>query len=296
MSTGSFPVVLVMLSLAEHDPSVLAAVGSSVERLGIQTVLLAHVSPVDPLAGALGVTSSGAGRAELPPGLLAARDALQAKVPGLTVELEHAVGAPDAVLADLIERRSVDLLVIGRLTGSDGKAGWGPSGRKLLRTIDCSALVIPQGSSMSFEQAVVGLDFSNHAAHALEVASAIFDHTTAVCQYDLRTARQGSIEPEEFTAQLVRNAQDHFDSAVAPRLSSDRVPSLEVLAGDRASDVLLERAAGQVLVVGSRGLTRIATLLLGSTAERLAGVARSPVLIVRKKGEVLSLLEGLFHR
>ena len=48
--------------------------------------------------------------------------------------------------------------------------------------------------------------------------------------------------------------------------------------------------------LSSRGLSRIATVLLGSTAERVAGLCDGPLLVVRRKGEVIGLLEGLFHR
>jgi len=295
MSTAQFPVVLVMLALDEHDPSVLDAVADSAERFGARTIILSHVSPMDPLAGALGMGLD-LEDAPNPPGLEAARDALKARVPGVDIDLEHAMGAPDFVLADIIERRDVDLLVIGRLQSTDGTPGWGPSGQSLLRTINCSALVVPQGSRVHFGHAVVGLDFSNHASHALAVAARIFDKTTAVCQYDLSAAGHGSLTDAEFTKQLTANAREHYKRAVLPQLPPDKLPTLEVLPGDMASKVLVSRSGKQMLVVGSRGLTKLATLLLGSTAERLAGISPAPVLIVRKKGEVLGLLEGLFHR
>ena len=58
--------------------------------------------------------------------------------------------------------------------------------------------------------------------------------------------------------------------------------------------VLLSRAGDYLLVVGSRGLSRIATVLLGSTAVQPAGLADGPVLVIRRKGEVPGLAEGIF--
>ena len=81
-----------------------------------------------------------------------------------------------------------------------------------------------------------------------------------------------------------------------PDLPTERHPTLSLHAGTSASAVLLSRAGDDLLVVGSRGLSRIATVLLGSTAEQLAGLAVGPVLVIRRKGEVLGLVEGLFHR
>jgi nucleotide-binding universal stress UspA family protein len=48
--------------------------------------------------------------------------------------------------------------------------------------------------------------------------------------------------------------------------------------------------------MGSRGLTPLAAMLLGSSADRVAGRSPGPVLIVRKKGNHMGLLAGLFHR
>lgn len=294
-STPLFPVVLVMLALDEHDPSVLDAVAAGAERMGAHTVVLAHVSPLDPLVGTLGVGIS-YDSTTVPAGLSAAQADLQGRLPGCTVVTEHGRGAPDAVLSEIVQRRDVDLLVLGRLRTSHADEGWGPSGRSLLRTVTCSALVVPQGSRLDLTSAVVGLDFSSHAAHALGVACQLADTATAVCQYDLRAAGHGSLTDAEFAAELEKNARQHFADSVAQHLPPGAAPVLEVHSGDRASEVLLDRAGTALVVVGSRGLSKLATVLLGSTAERLAGRADGPVLIVRKKGEVLSLLEGLFHR
>jgi nucleotide-binding universal stress UspA family protein len=156
--------------------------------------------------------------------------------------------------------------------------------------------VVPEGSRLDLTHAVVGLDFSAHAAHALGVACRLTDTATAVCQYDPRVATQGGLSQAEFGVELTRNARSHFDTVVRPKLPEGEAPRFEVLAGVQASDVLLDRAGDAVLVVGSRGLNKLATVLLGSTAELLAGRARGPVFIIRKKGEVLGLLEGLFRR
>ena len=43
-------------------------------------------------------------------------------------------------------------------------------------------------------------------------------------------------------------------------------------------------------------MTPLAALLLGSSADRVAGRALGPVLIVRRKGSVLGLLERLVHK
>jgi nucleotide-binding universal stress UspA family protein len=48
-----------------------------------------------------------------------------------------------------------------------------------------------------------------------------------------------------------------------------------------------------MIVVGSRGLSRSAAAILGSTAERVLTVSPLPVLIVKRKGETVHLLDAL---
>ena len=66
--------------------------------------------------------------------------------------------------------------------------------------------------------------------------------------------------------------------------------------GGKVADVLIAYAKADPIVMGSRGLTPLAALLLGSSADRTAGRSQGPVFIVRKKGSTMSLVERLFHR
>lgn len=295
-AAASYPQMLVMLALDGRDATILEAVATIAPQVGTRSIVLAHVSYAEPLAGPLG-SGLPMERPARPAELDDAASALAEKLPGITIDTEHGAGQPDAVLGELIVERDLDLLVMGRSAATGSKPGWGPSGQKLLRNARCSSLVVPDGSVVDLRVATVGLDFSHHATDALAVAAQLADSVVAVTQFDTRAAAHGSLTDAEFTSQLVRNARRHFEEDVAPELgdNSGKV-RLEVIEGDRASEVLLERASGGLVVVGSRGLSKIATLLLGSTAEGIAGRATGPVLIVRKKGEVLSLLEGLFHR
>jgi nucleotide-binding universal stress UspA family protein len=72
-----------------------------------------------------------------------------------------------------------------------------------------------------------------------------------------------------------------------------------VLECERASDAVLQVAAelgADAVAVGSHGRTRLAAVLMGSTAERIAVRATLPVLLVRDKAERLGLLDSLVHR
>lgn len=291
-----YPNALIMLAMDERDASLLDGIVAAAGGLGIQSVRLVHVSATDPLPKGL---LAGIDLPDPPPpaGLQQAVHTLQAALPGVEVTGEFAVGAPAEVLAQLIETHDVDLMVLGRSkAATDDTPAWGPHGRHLLRTVSCSVLMVPQGASLSLDEVVVGLDFSSNAGEALRVATAVAGSVRAVCQYDAAVSGSGAITEAEFEQALRENAEKHFERDLLPLIGDAPRPALEIAAGPRASAVLIEKAGDGLLIVGSRGLSRVATLLLGSTAENLAGRARGPLLIVRKKGEVMGFFEGLVHR
>jgi nucleotide-binding universal stress UspA family protein len=292
----SFPTALVMLAMDERDPALLEAVGRVADRLGVTRVLVAHVYRRDPFPSFL---QDGLEDAESPPEapeeLERALDQLRAALPDRELVGLHAVGDPAEELARIIQQEDADILVIGRNATHDDGPGWGPSGLTLLRTAGVSALVIPLGSHLDFDRVVCGLDFSHTSTDALRVAAAIATELEVVSQYhDHHTGRAHT--SQSFAERFKQNAQKHFEDNVLPLLPDGVTAHLEVLEGDKASQVLIDEAGNSTIVVGSRGLSKFAARLLGSTAERLAGHAHGPVLIVRKKGESLGLLEGMFHR
>ena len=296
----SFPTALVMLAMDERDPALLDALARVADRLGVTRVLVAHVYRRDPfpsfLRDAFEADDDDDGQEiEAPEQLNRALDQLRTVLPDRELVGLHAVGDPAEELTRIIQQEDADLVIIGRnATRGDGP-GWGPSGLKLLRTAGVSALVIPLGSHIDFDRVICGLDFSHTSTDALRVAASIATELEVVSQFaDVPTGRAHTTQT--FAERFEQNARKHFEDDVLPMLPDGATASLQVIEGEKASQVLIDAAGNGTIVVGSRGLSKFAARLLGSTAERLAGHAHGPVLIVRKKGESLGLLEGMFHR
>ena len=289
-----YPTILVMLAFDDRDQDVLSAAANIAERVGLRRLLLAHVYKRDPFPAWM--ESSEVGAPERPVALDAAASAMTARLPHVDVVGIHAVGSPPEELQKIVSQEDVDLLIIGRNTAVADDPGWGPSGKELLRSVTCSALVVPRGAEVHLRHAVVGLDFSHNSTDALKIATRVAAHTEAIYQYDLSAVAVGAQTADEFAEHLRANALAHFEEDVVPALGDVDRPAFTVVQAEKASSLLIDHAADKLLVVGSRGMTRLATLLLGSTAERVAGRCKGPVLIVRNKGEQLGLLEGLIHR
>jgi nucleotide-binding universal stress UspA family protein len=296
-----FQTALVMLAFDERDTTVLAAVRALTPSAGIERLLVAHVYAQDPFPPWVDPATPAAPLPERPAALDAALEGLIAALPNVEVVGLHAVGSPAEELQRIIASEDVDLLVIGRNGASNGKPGWGPSGRQLIRGVTCSVFVVPVTAQLNLSHATVGLDFSERSIEALQVASGIAHNAVGVYRHEQpeRAARVQSPEADGSPTSVttVRDkALAHFEAEVVPQFEGRTTPSLWVGSGASATDALLEHAKGGLIVVGSRGLSRLATVLLGSTAESVAGLAAGPVLIVRRKGESRSLVAGLLHR
>ncbi len=290
-----FRTALVMLALDPRDPPVLDAIAAAAGRLGVESLLIVHVEPRDELPDELaaGLTTLNVQR---PEALDVAVTRMEAALPGVAVRALHRAGRPVDVLEDLIQEEDVDLLVIGRNPSDGVNSAWGPNGKKLMRAVTCSAFVVPVGTLWRGDHAVVGLDFSQNSTDALKVATRIADRVTCLYQYNLDSVAPATGSENDFEVQLTKNVLHHFEAAVLPELGDVPRPKLVLANAENASGLLAARADSDLTVVGSRGLSRIATVLLGSTAERIAGISRGTVLVVRRKGESLGVLAGLLHR
>jgi nucleotide-binding universal stress UspA family protein len=300
MPISVFPNVLVMLGLDHRDDAVLRAIIDSAQRLGVQSVCVCHIENRDPLVGPL--LGMGAGQeadaGSTPPALQAAERLLRQNLPEeIRVDAKLLVGPTEAVLVAAVDNSDIDLVVMGRNPAIDGQPGWGSSRRKLLRLTTCSVMVVPHGSEIDWSRVVCGMDFSQCARAALSVACGASDSVDAVYQYDPKAVVEAGRKQEEFRQQVANNARKLLERDVLSESSEGLArPNLIVHPGGKVADVLIRYAQVSPIVMGSRGMTPLAALLLGSSADRVAGRALGPVLIVRRKGSVLGLLERLVHK
>lgn len=290
-----FPTALVMLGLDGKDDSILDALSVGAAKLGVQRVIVAHIHNRDPLPAPLVGLISPPEPAP-PAGLKEAVAQIEAALPDVQVEGLNRSGPPEFVLARLTEEFDVDLFIMGRDQARGGEAGWGSASRKILRQTTCSALVVPVTSKLDLSRVVVGFDFSHYSNMALAVACQIAASATALYQFDDKVPVAGGIKQDGFKAQVEARAQAHLDSEILPWLTEGCKPGLVVHPGGKVADALINEAGEAPIVMGSRGLTPLAALLLGSSADRVAGRSKGPVLIVRRKGSVLGLVDRLFHK
>jgi len=143
---------------------------------------------------------------------------------------------------------------------------------------------------MDFRILLVPIDFSESSSRALDTAVALakrFDarvHLLHACQLNTSVYPYGMIIGEELEQRLREAAQQKLDEwcerAVAGGVSAEATVS-----PGTPSESILELAAGlpaDLIVMGTRGLSGLKHVMLGSVAERTLRAAPCPVLTVRE--------------
>ena len=207
-------------------------------------------------------------------------------------------GNPLAELLRVTRADDVDLVVVGKdHTG-------GALAEKLARKAPCSVLIVPDTVPERVERVLVPVDFSDHAADAVDVAAAFADaaglselhvlhvYTVPPTYLELgKTYDQARADLEARAREALGAFLDGLDLrglAVAEHLaaSDDVYAAVEDQVG---------RVGADLVVIGTRGRTAGAAVLLGSVAERTVRTAPVPVVAVKRKGATLSLLDALFE-
>ena len=88
--------------------------------------------------------------------------------------------------------------------------------------------------------------------------------------------------PPDVAERLVEDARSLLGQAAA---ALGTPATARVAVGDVLEEIVGGCAPGSLLAVGARGLSPLRDALLGTTAERLAGRSRCPVLVVRRPAE-----------
>ncbi|MSP54428.1 MAG: hypothetical protein EXR69_02295 [Myxococcales bacterium] len=221
---------------------------------------------------------------DVPPSLTEAARALAME--GIEVVTHFCEGRLSEQVDRVIREEQIDVVVVGR-----PKRGWGDHGLRIVRLADAPVLVMPEGTTLRRGTAVVGMDFSHNAVQAWMAASAFFAKVTAVAVID----PEGE-QSDEST--LRAQVQETWRSTVAAALAqaeraTDTGGDIRVEACMQPADALLAAATdADLLAVGSRGLTPIAAVLLGSTAEKLGARFPNPLLVYRDPGTRRGLLQS----
>jgi nucleotide-binding universal stress UspA family protein len=308
------PTILAAVALDRRDATVLRHAAKLASLFHARSVLAVHVAASSaggsPAGSASIASSSSSSPAQAPRTIEEKLSRLVDEYRGLmptATNLQAVIRHGNRVteLVQLAAETKADCLVIGRRP-RDEHDSLSDAVRKLQWKAPCSVLIVPEGAAADYQRVLAACDFSEHSRDALRVAAAI-----------RRAAPQGELTVEHVFAlpSLPHLAGRSVDEFIEIQRSESRKRWFEFLLAGPAPNPLeglehairfdeseqvpraVARAAietdADLIVVGSHGLTPRAGGLLGHVADSVAAQTVRPYLCVKRKGEVVDLLQAL---
>lgn len=197
--------------------------------------------------------------------------------------------------------KDVDLVIMGR---KDSLPGHGVLADGVANKAPCSVLLVQEKGPIKFPKKVlIATDFSSHNHLIYEFTEQITDKLgVELIPLHLYEVPHGYSKTgktyEEFSEIMKENAKNDFKKFVSKHHLPELTCEMLLNDGKNPGNLILEFATkieADMILLGSRGRTSSAAVLLGSTAEKLIHVNKClPMLIFKKKGETMGFFDALF--
>jgi nucleotide-binding universal stress UspA family protein len=281
-----FQNIVVGLAAADADSEIVRYAKNLVERLSPKTIHFAHVLPQvgssfevaqETIRRAVGEHFGDAG--------------------GARVVTQIIRGQRIDALLEYAAVNENDLMLVGHRKQTSGRRSLA---RRLAMKAPCSVLMAPEGAAPAFDRIVVPTDFSEPSADALSVATALASAAAAQEIFALHVYFDESTTTYEGFDEVIRGREQiAFNRFVAPidRHGVTVRPIFEDASNVPHAINRIVRAEGiNLIVMGTRGRSRSAAVLLGSETEHTIIESEIPVLAVKHFGARLNLLQTLFDK
>ena len=199
-------------------------------------------------------------------------------------------------LLSFVAESQTDLVMVGHGAGHSGRRALA---RRLAMKAPCSVWMVPDGSPARISRILAPIDFSpalgRHAANRLVAGAGRRRGLPALHVY----FNEAVVTYEEYDQVLRGQERRAYDKFIAPLDSRgvELTPHFEESANAaHAIERVAEREAADLIVMGTRGRSRSAAILLGSVTEQTLIETRLPLLAVKHFGARMGVLEALLDR
>jgi nucleotide-binding universal stress UspA family protein len=193
--------------------------------------------------------------------------------------------------------KQADLLLVGDRGKQDGRRRLA---RRLAMKAPCSVWLVPDGSPPELRRILVPIDFSESAADCIRVATSMARLSGQAEVLALHVYFNEATVTFEGYDQVIRGEEsEEFNRFVAPidRQGVTVTPIFEESANvAHAIGRAAEKHKADLIVMGTRGRSRSAAILLGSVTEEMIEETRLPLLAVKHFGARMSVLQALLDR
>ena len=200
-----------------------------------------------------------------------------------------------------IRINGIDLVLVGV---SDEDSDSKDLATKLARKASCSVLAVPLTSELDLQRSAVAIDFSDNSAYALDSALAFVraDNIEELQMFHVYQVPSGFYKTgksyDEFADIMKTHAEKEFGEFSKQFNTSGISIAEHYLLSSKTVDAIenyVKENKITFLVLGARGRSAGASIMLGSVTEKLMNKLNIPILAVKKKGSGLNLLDVLFN-
>lgn len=190
-----------------------------------------------------------------------------------------------------------DVLLVGQHRDHPGTRALA---RRLAMNAPCSIWVVPEGVPAELSRILVPVDFSEHAADTLQTAVSLARQGGLAECLALHVYFNEAVVTYEGYEQVIRGEEARaFQQFMAPLdCQGVRVVPLFEEGANVAHAVgrVAEKHGADLIVMGTRGRSRSAAILLGSVTEETIVDTRVPLLVVKHYGARMGVLQALLDR
>ncbi|NVK50569.1 MAG: universal stress protein [Cyclobacteriaceae bacterium] len=198
--------------------------------------------------------------------------------------------------------KNVDLIIMGR---KETLVGNGVLANGVAKKAPCSVMLLQERRPPGIpERIMIPTDFSNHNHMLYDFGERIADELKAqlipIHWYEVPSGYSKTGKSyEEFADIMLKNAEKDYEKFVSkhnhPELKCEFVLDNGGNPGEQIMDIAHQMDV-DMIIIGSRGRSKSAAVLLGSTAEKLIHANNSlPMIIFKKKGETMGFFEALLR-
>jgi nucleotide-binding universal stress UspA family protein len=217
-----------------------------------------------------------------------------------SVELKE--GSPIDQLLKWVDNKDIDLVVMGRKQSLKGK---GIVPQKFTNLAHASVLLVPEHTKFKLEKVIVPIDFSGHSKLAVDQALRLSETTNAKVSFvNVYTVPTGYHKTgksyEDFAEIMQKHANNDYVEFLKESELKEKLDCAFVLDDDHSpSDKIFyyaEEQKADLIIMGSKGRTGIASILLGSVTTKVISYDTSiPLLVVKNKEENMGFLKALLN-
>ena len=222
-----------------------------------------------------------------------------------SVDIEVRDGSASDKILKVAEQKDIDLLVLGKKNGLEGG---GVLLGKLARVVHHSALLVPEVLPKVMDRLLVPVDFSEHSRIALQQAIKIKEASQTPMQisclniYKLPSGWHTTGKTEREFAHIMKGHAEKdyekFLKTFPPQYHSIPCTFALDLENNISKKIYKQAVKEQadLIILGSKGKTAAASVLMGSTTEKLSNLNKNiPLLVVKEKNENVGFLQALFN-